>query len=144
MDLAWLLIRCEFVDRIHFDGPVFIKGVAEETGYPSLWIEIGTSDYVRQESRLLGHGEQESKAEMEKLCLSFIREFGVPKYPPFLSGDTGLTSKPDHYDQDLSEAREWLRNNVYLVEGAEAGQGAPASPEVQDDILKRLRESTEL
>jgi hypothetical protein len=138
VDLGWLLLRCQFPRDIHFDGPAFIKGVAEESGYPSLWIEVGSSEYVRYEAQLLGRGEQNDQSAVEKLCLAFIEEYGVPSHAPFLAGEQTFTPQPNGYDQDLGNAREWLRTNVYLVEDADEGSVLAPVAE-QDAILQRLR-----
>jgi hypothetical protein len=140
VDLAWLLLQCEFPGNVHFDGPTAMKGVAEEMGYPILWIEVGKSNYIRREAHLSGRSAQESRDEMLALCADFIQEFGVPNYPPFLSEETDLTPKPSGYVKQLSVVKEFLRQKVYLVDEQQTGVTTPVSPETQRDLLNRVKD----
>lgn len=140
VDLAWLLLKSDLSGSIHFDGPTSMKGVAEEMGYPSLWIEVGESDYVRKAAQLLGRGGQESRDDMTKLCAHFIREFGVPNYPPFLSDEPSLTPKPPEYDERLRVVKEFLRQKVYFVDEERAEAATPVSPEEERSLLDRVKE----
>jgi hypothetical protein len=140
VDLAWLLLKSDFPGSIHLEGPAVMKGVSEEMGYPALWIEVGESNYVRKEARLLGRGIQESRVEMIELCTHFIQEFGVPNYPPFLSDDPGLTSIPPGYAQQLSVVKEFLRQKVYFVDEERIEVSTPISPEEERELLDRVKQ----
>ncbi len=139
VDLAWLLLKSDLRPWIHFDGPVSLKGVGEEIGYPALWIEVGESLYVRKEAQLLGRGSQESREEMIALCAHYIQEFGVPNYPPFLSDEPGLTQKPAEYDQQLKVVKEFLRQKVYFVDEDRAGATTPVSPDEEQALLDLIK-----
>jgi hypothetical protein len=143
VDLAWLLLKSDFPGNLHFNGPTAMKGVAEEMGYPALWIEVGKSEYVRKEAHLLGRGTQESRDEMIALCAEFIREFGVPNYPPFLSDETDLTPKPPGYDEQLSVVKEFLRQKVYFVDEERTGAATPLSSEEEKDLLDQVKQQEE-
>ncbi len=140
VDLAWLLLKSDLPGSIHFDGPTAMKGVAEEMGYPALWIEVGESVYVRKEAQLLGYGVQESRDEMLALCAHYIQEFGVPNYPPFLSDELGLTPKPAGYDEQLSVVKEFLRQKVYFVDEERVGAATPVSAEEERALLDRVKQ----
>jgi hypothetical protein len=116
VELAWILLKAKFAETIHFDGPAMLKGIAEESGYPSLWIEVGLSNYTEVECRMLGRGDQEKRSEMLELCRCFILEFGVPKHLPFLTEDPKLAKKPKGYDKQLQLKIEFMRRQVYLVD----------------------------
>lgn len=139
VDLAWLLLKSDLPGSIHFDGPTAMKGVAEEMGYPSLWIEVGESTYVKTEAHLLGRGVQEDRKEMLTLCESFIKEFGVPNYLPFLHDEPQLTPKPAGYDEKLSVVIEFLRREVYFVDEEQVGETTPVSPEQEKAMLESFR-----
>lgn len=112
VDLAWWLMECDSPMRIHFDGRETMKGLAEESGYPLLWLEINQSKYQQIENVLLGRSEQERPGKLKSLCEAFITEFGVPAFLPFLpAADAKLSSE---YAAKLQAAREHLRN-VYLI-----------------------------
>lgn len=129
VDLAWLLLHtrthCPTVLDLHFDGPATLKGVAEESGYPSLWLEVGTSEYLKAERGLLGYGPQSEPQKMQDLCELFITEFGVPQHLPFLEGDPHSCAKPDGYEDARQNHVEFLRQQIYLVDEPEPP--APAS-----------------
>lgn len=146
VDLAWLLLhirnQCQSSLDLHFDGPATLKGVAEESGYPSLWLEVGTSEYLKAERGLLGYGPQSDPQKMQELCELFITEFGVPPHLPFLEGDPGSCAKPTGYDDALQNHIEFLRQEIYVVDES---QSAPAMPPqsaiTPEELLYELGES---
>lgn len=137
VDLAWLLLHLRPATSLplHFDGPALLKGVAEETGYPSLWLEVGDSDYVKAERQMLGYDGQSNSEEMERLCGLFIREFGVPAHIPFLASDADFVEKPPGYEHDLRQHVEWLRREVYLVDEIETEEPVSVSSELTPNLL---------
>ncbi len=134
VDLAWLLLKANFDGLIRFDGPTVLKGLAEESGYPFLWIEVGKSDYLKAERNLLGYGGQTDKEAMKELCEHFIHEFGVPRHVPFLANDAEYSAKPPNYDKDLGLRTEFLRQNIYVVDEPEP----TVSPAVRSDMTEDL------
>lgn len=90
-------------------------GVAEESGYPHLWLEVTESAYVKAERRMLGH--ESSREKMQELCELFIAEFGVPSHLPFLASDPAFSEPPDDFEERRKERVEFLRRDVYLVTG---------------------------
>ena len=139
VDLAWLLIRCEAPLLVRFDGPAVVKGVAEETGYPILWLEVGRSLYVRKQAEMLGRDREVAASDMQELCEHFIREFGVPNHLPFIPNEPDLTPVPADYLDQLGRVERFLRSEVFVVEDA-GGAGEVAPPAAQDKILQRLEE----
>ena len=73
------------------------------------------------------------------LCESFINEFGVPNYPPFLNEEPGLTPKPSSYDEKLSVVKEFLRREVYFVDEEQHGEATPISPEQEKALLESFK-----
>lgn len=122
VDLAWLLLKTNSHLRLHFDGPASLKGMAEESGYPALWLEVSSSPYVQIERELLGYDVQANLVKMKQLCEHFITEFGVPRHTPFLQGDPTLSSKPPGFDTELEKHVEFLRRQIYIVD-----ESAPAA-----------------
>lgn len=133
VDLAWLLLKAGSTLPLHFDGPVALKGVAEESGYPHLWLEVNESAYVKAERRMLGY--ESSREKMLELCELFIAEFGVPNHLPFLASDPAFSAPPDGYESKRQKQVEFLARDIYLVTGPEpepkpgAGSGAGGEPE---------------
>jgi hypothetical protein len=139
VDLAWLLLKTNFDGLICFDGPTLLKGLAEESGYPFLWIEVGKSEYLKTERLLLGYGGQTGKDTMLLLCENFIREFGVPRHVPFLANDPDYATKPPNYDEDLRLRIEFLRQNIYVVDEPEHAEPAATQSDItQDSLLSQL------
>lgn len=139
VDLAWLLLKCGLPGSIRFDGPTAMKGLAEEMGYPSLWLEVGESEYVKKEAQILGRGMQDSSGEMKALCASYIEEFGVPNYLPFLPDEPTLTPKPTSYEARLSEVKKFLRDNVYLVDEAREETPEPVRKQETRALLELVK-----
>jgi hypothetical protein len=143
VDLAWLLLKSNFKSDanglILFSGPAHLKGLAEESGYPFLWIEVGVSKYLESERKLLGYGGQTDKDAMLALCEHFIHEFGVPRHLPFLADDPEFSAKPPNYDDDLIVRTEFLRQNVYVVDEPDQIQPeVPRSDLSKDQLLSQL------
>lgn len=115
VDLAWLLLQIKSHLVLHFNGPAILKGMAEESGYPSFWLEVGSSPYLKIERELLGYGVQNDRSKMKQLCEHFITEFGVPRHVPFLEGDDDLSTKPAGFDADLQTHLKFLRE-IYIVD----------------------------
>lgn len=141
VDLAWLLLKTNSHLRLHFDGPASLKGMAEESGYPALWLEVSTSQYVQIERELLGYNFQADPAKMRQLCEHFITEFGVPRHTPFLEGDSALSSKPHGFDIELEKHVEFLRRQIYIVDepaataAPSAAKHTAASPSPTEEAL---------
>lgn len=141
VDLAWLLLKANFNGLLRFDGPTMLKGLAEESGYPFLWIEVGMSKYLKAERQLLGYGGQNDKETMLALCEHFICEFGVPSHVPFLANDPDYATKPSNYDEDLRLRIEFLRQNIYVVDEPENSGATPTRSDItQDSLLRQLGE----
>jgi hypothetical protein len=139
VDLAWLLLKSDFHGLILFNGPAHLKGLAEESGYPFLWIEVGASRYLESERKLLGFGGQTEKQAMMELCEHFIHEFGVPRHLPFLANDPEYSTKPPNYDKDLGIKADFLRNYVYVVDEPEPPLPAGARSDLsKDQLLSQL------
>lgn len=139
VDLAWLLLRLKFKRRVHFDGQMVIKGLAEEVGYPVLWIEVEKSDYVSKGAVLLGRAKQKSRRLMTELCAHFIYEFGVPKHLPFLQGEPELTPQPPDYEENLDQHTEFLRRQIYMVVGKPPSQQKAIPASEQEALLARVK-----
>lgn len=135
VDLAWLLLHTQSPMQLHFDGPATLKGVAEESGYPSLWLEVGTSEYLKAERELLGYGPQINTQKMQELCALFITEFGVPPHLPFLQGDPNSCAKPPGYDDALQNHVEFLRQQIYLVDEPESPVAASVPSAIKPEAL---------
>jgi len=135
-DLAWLLTHLESRSNLvlHFEGCAELKGVAEEVGYPAIWIETPSSAYKKIEDQLLGRTAQEKKPDVHRLCTAFIQEYGVPNYLPFFPGDGDITSPPADYDNRYGKAVEGLRR-LYLVDDPSA------TPTLSDDQAEKAAES---
>lgn len=138
VDLAWWLLECRTSLRIHFDGRETMKGLAEESGYPLLWLETKASRYQQIENDLLGRAEQEKAEKIKELCEAFISEFGVPRFLPFLVSETGGTPcLPPGYEDELKAAKEYLSRMVYLVTG-DAGEESTAHQGEVETLLTEL------
>lgn len=134
VDLAWLLLASDYPKVIHFDGPALLKGVAEETGYPLLWLEVGQSNFLNLSHELLGRAGQHALKNMKEFCEAFIEEFGVPTYPPFIPSLEELTPQPDSYEEELRKARRFFRESVYFVDEDPIAPGSPR-PDVEEKSL---------
>ncbi len=146
VDLAWLLLHSGSTLPLHFDGTVELKGVAEESGYPHLWLEVGDSAYVRAERQMLGYRAQKDTQEMKRLCELFIAEFGVPGHVPFMRTDPDCCEKPADYESKRLRHVEFLRREIYLVSEPEAPPARPARKQARKqmpsakEMLKMLEE----
>lgn len=138
VDLAWLLSVAPGDGRmmIRFDGVNLLKGMGDSVGYPCLWIEVGDSEYLAAERRLLGYGDQERAGQIQQLCEHYLLEFGIPRHLPFLYSEPGLSAKPKDYDEHHAVAVERLRKHL-MPEGEEAGGKEPRSSETKGR-LRRL------
>jgi hypothetical protein len=135
VDLAWWLLKNRSKQKIRFDGRQEIRGLAEGIGYPILWLETKPSTYQQVEDDMLGRKSQSNLQEMENLCEAFIREFGIPRFPPF------LFSAPDPADLKYSElhalAREKLMKTVFFItDEADDGQSEKIHPDAAELIQK--------
>jgi hypothetical protein len=141
VELAWLLLACNTSLRAHFEGRVLMKGVAEESGYPELWVEVESSSFQRLEDEMLGRSFQESPQRMKSLCQAFIEEFGVPRYLPFLPGDPRLGIEPEGFANELLAVKQFLRDEVYLV-SEDVAPAVPAADITQEEqaLLSQLED----
>lgn len=72
---------------------------------------------------------------MLRLCESFIQEFGVPNHVPFVAAD----EQPVGYAERLRVVREFLRRDIYWVEGDSSDQKSePDTAREREDLLKGL------
>lgn len=121
VELAWLLSHEEGRSNVtlHFEGCADLKGVAEESGYPAIWIETSPSDFKRLEDDLLGRSAQGSTKKVHQLCDAFIKEYGVPDHTPFLPTDLSTTAIPSGYEGRYELAMHALRS-LYIVDDPSA------------------------
>lgn len=105
VELAWLLLRENEQRKIEFAGRTReLKGVACDSGYPQLWIEVPASDYHAKEHALLKRRRCDLPGgELRDLCASFILDFGVPPDLPHIPGDKAYPEPPG-YPQSLRAA----------------------------------------
>ncbi|MDB6154017.1 MAG: hypothetical protein JWL90_2470 [Chthoniobacteraceae bacterium] len=143
VELGWMILECNSPLKLHFEGRKEIKGVAETSGYPELWLEVEPSNFQTLEDDLLGYGEQHKPDKMKKLCAAFIDEFGVPSHLPFLPGDARLGVMPKEFENELVAVKQFLRDEVYLVsdELEPSSTSAEQSKEVTD-LLSVLEQQT--
>lgn len=141
VELAWLLSHAETRANVtlHFEGCAEVKGVAEESGYPAIWLEMAPSEYKKLEDELLGRGAKDSAKKVHKLCEAFITEFGVPDYLPFLP-NSAKVDPPDDYENRYKLAIESLRR-LYVVDDPGARPTRPKRQAERDaeklrDLLK--------
>lgn len=118
VELAWWLLEHGSELKVRFDGREQFKGIAEETGYPLLWLETTESKYQKEEDLALGRDKQTSADVIKKLCAAFIVEFGVPRFLPFLPDDDSSTNS--QYDDQFEAARQFLKAKVFILDGEDA------------------------
>lgn len=109
VELVWLLLRQDEGRCIEFAGRNReLKGVADDSGYPQLWIEVPASEYHRKEHEVLKHRRADiNGAELRDLCASFIADFGVPPDLPHISGSKDYP-EPRGYQEALRAALDDL------------------------------------
>ncbi|MDF3057505.1 MAG: hypothetical protein K0R17_1720 [Rariglobus sp.] len=109
VELAWLLLDLDSSRQIEFAGRTReLKGVAADSGYPQLWIEVAASEYHAKEHQVLKQRRCDLPgADLRDLCASFIRDFGVPPDLPHIPGDKTYTPPPG-YQESLRGAHEDL------------------------------------
>jgi class 3 adenylate cyclase len=112
VDMAWLLLASGYRHGVHFEERTHLRGVAEDDGYPLLWLEPEVSRYRNAEKAMLGFGRQSDFRSMKDLCARYIREFGVPNYLPFIP-DKGNESVD--YERDRVTRVQFLRERIFLV-----------------------------
>ncbi|MFA6287071.1 MAG: hypothetical protein WC661_06750 [Opitutaceae bacterium] len=133
VDLVWLLLMQDKQREIQFAGRTReLKGLASDSGYPQLWIEIPASAYHTHEQAVLGPRRPPIPGEQLRiLCQCFVADFGVPPHPPHLPAEaSAYPASPDH-KLNLQAAQEELATR-YPDTGTEAGAAprpkAAASP----------------
>ncbi|MBW8782956.1 MAG: hypothetical protein JF599_13875 [Verrucomicrobia bacterium] len=107
VELAWLLLSLKrHALHIEFAGRVReLKGIAADSGYPQLWIEVPASAYHAKEHAVLGPLRRAiPPASLLDLCACFLADFGVPPHPPHILGDPDFPA-PLRYDEQLTEAQ---------------------------------------
>lgn len=109
VELAWLMLKLDRHRKIQFAGRTReLKGVAAESGYPQLWIEVPASDYHAKEHEVLGPLRRSvPSGKLRELCACFLADFGVPPHPPHLPGDPDFPA-PVGYDESLQQAQAEL------------------------------------
>lgn len=117
---------------LHFQGCLIHKGLAEETGYPLIWIGIRSPRFQTQEDHLLGRNTSDREVTLRDLCKNFIEEFGVPAHLPFLhhaaSGPECAAAAGDPpFQEKLLRARELIGS--VLLEVEEENDPAPVAEE---------------
>jgi hypothetical protein len=139
VDLAWWLLENKSNQEIRFDGRHTIKGLAEGIGYPILWVETKESKYQAIEDELLGRTQQGDFEKMKNLCDSFIEEFGIPRFPPFLYSSSD--PEPPEYQKRLALAREELKSTVFFISDDAGGdQGEKTHPDAAA-LMRKLKEA---
>ena len=98
VELVWLLLSHDESRSIEFAGRTRdLKGVADGSGYPQLWIEVPASEYHRKEHEVLKQRRTDIRgAELRDLCASFILDFGVPPDLPHIPGDKTYPEPPGY------------------------------------------------
>ncbi len=150
VELAWIVLKAArqekvpFESRLYYDGRMTLKGVAESTGYPHLWLETAASEFHMKEHEILGRGEVNYHARLEALCETFILEFGVPRHLPFIPQCPEFSSPPPHYEAQRAEVSQEL-NALYPKEGDDIATH-PSDPGQQQseaaDLLKSIPGAT--
>ncbi len=110
VDLVWLLLTQAPDRKIEFAGRTReLKGLAADSGYPQLWIEVPASAYYAHEQQVLGPRRPPIPgAELRTLCKLFIDDFGVPPYPPHLPAESADYPPPPQLADALIAAQEEL------------------------------------
>lgn len=133
VELAWWLLRHPVPDHdplpIHFLGCWPHKGLAEETGYPLLWLGINPPRFQQQEDELLGRGNPGSVEKLRELCRNFIEEFGVPAQLPFLYSPSSLPAGPEilQFEERLRKAKTLMREVLLEVGDPDEISAIPVS-----------------
>jgi hypothetical protein len=135
VELAWWLLTHKSGKRSHsplnFHGCENHKGLAEETGYPFIWIAVQTSPYQALEDRLLGRSGAKAPDSLRLLSEAFILEFGVPRRLPFIWTEE---RHDEGFAEELSRAIDILRPILLIDQDA----GPETSPERQEAEAKSL------
>jgi hypothetical protein len=128
VELAWLLLRHDSRRVIEFAGRTReLKGVAGESGYPQLWIEVPASAYHAKEHAALGPRRHHIPAtELRDLCAAFIADFGVPPNTPHLPGEADCPPPSDH-PAALQRVRADLATRYPLDESLSSASPARAA-----------------
>jgi hypothetical protein len=140
VELTWWLLQyggtSGFPDAtLHFQGCETHKGLAEETGYPLLWMAVEPSAYQGLEDELLGRVAYGNLEKLRQMTEKFILEFGTPRRLPFLRD----RSQPDaEFEAELQREVELLRT-ILMVEEDPEGEASPEQQESQAEaLLKEL------
>jgi len=121
VDLVWLLLRQNERRSIQFAGRTReLKGLAADSGYPQLWIEVAASAYHTHEQAVFGPRRPPIPGgQLRMLCECFIADFGVPPHPPHLPSEAADYPAPPGHEIHLLAAQEELTAR-YPDTGAEA------------------------
>lgn len=116
VELAWLLLHRNPSRRVEFSGRTRdLKGVATDSGYPQLWIEVPASDYHAREHELLKKRRCDLLGEeLRDLCDSFIRDFGVPPALPHIHQESSAYPPAPDYAGSLRKVQEKLATRYPL------------------------------
>ena len=135
-DLAWLLCHTGFEKDILFEGTAELKGVADDSGYPILWIKVGDSKYTDLENELLGRLAC-TRDKVQNLCAAYVQEFGVPNHLPFLGENTDFNRPPDGFDRELAVVRDFLQKEIFEVKAGDESGKQPAADE-REELLSKI------
>jgi hypothetical protein len=110
VDLVWLLLTQDETRKIEFAGRTRdLKGLAADSGYPHLWIEVAASAYYAHEQQVLSSRRPPIPGvELRTLCKLFIDDFGVPPHTPHLPAEPDNYPPPPRFADALLAAQEEL------------------------------------
>jgi hypothetical protein len=134
--LAWVLCRMNFEKDILFEGTAELKGVADDSGYPVLWIKVGDSKYADLENDLLGRLAC-TRDKVLKLCEAYVREFGVPNHLPFFGINTDFNPAPDGFEKELAAVRDFLKNEIFEIKAGDES-GKEPEPKEREELLSKI------
>ena len=149
-ELAWWLLqhtaRSLELPKLHFQGCAELKGLAEHTGYPQLWMEVDKSPFRTLEDELLGRAALSQQEKLRELCSAFIEEFGTPRHLPFLETRRDPAQFPverSDFAARLLEAREQMRKFLIVEETPFEGNIPQAqSKKASQALLKKIKTKT--
>lgn len=142
VELVWLLLRQDESRCIEFAGRNReLKGVATDSGYPQLWVEVAASEYHRKEHEVLKHRRADiNGAELRDLCASFIADFGVPPDLPHIPGSKDYP-EPSGYQQALRAALDDLETRYLPLTDPEKTKPVKKATVVPRDVLSAALEA---